>query len=51
MKLLISLLCFFFDSFSQAQIKIDSSFPFQTDPDKKYSVYIPNHMIQLHRTD
>lgn len=29
-------------SISNAQVRIDSSFPFQTDPSKNYSLYIPS---------
>lgn len=42
MKLVITLLAVFFVSVLDAQERIDGSFPFQSDPDKKYSIYVPS---------
>ncbi|MGE0567096.1 MAG: T9SS type A sorting domain-containing protein [Bacteroidia bacterium] len=44
MKKLFSILSFFlFVTAGFSQLRIDSSFPFQTDPAKKYSLYIPSN--------
>ena len=42
MKNLLILLLFIFTTSLTAQTRIDSSFEFQTDPAKKYSLYIPS---------
>jgi predicted esterase len=46
MKNVLLLILIFTGSVISAQQRIDSSFPFQTDPNKKYSIYVPSSYVQ-----
>lgn len=46
MKTIVSLYLLFFSSFIFSQQAIDSSFDFESDPEKKYSLYIPSSYVE-----